>query len=88
MSIKLLEGVGVFKKAMSSKRRENYQASVTAPLDRCFDDDVGGDDEEEEDGDLPALVSASDTDVDELSKAVGKVNFDSDSDDSYVLIKM
>ena len=51
--MQLLEGIGAIsttesKKAMSRSR--NYQDSVTAPLNRMFDDDaVGRDNEDEQD---------------------------------------
>jgi hypothetical protein len=76
-----LEGVGVFKRLGRSRRgRDSYQVTVTAPLDREFDDNIA-DGMDDDDDKMPGLEPVSDTD-DELSKAVGKVAFDSDSDES------
>jgi hypothetical protein len=77
--LQLLEGIGVFKNLRGRRSVDSYQASVTAPLDRAFDEEIGGDDDDD-DG-MPTLDPVSDYD-DELSKAVGKVDFDSDSDNS------
>jgi hypothetical protein len=54
---------------------------VTAPLGREFDDD-NADGVDDDDDSVPELEPISDTD-DELSKAVGKVYFNSDSDESF-----
>jgi hypothetical protein len=45
----LLEGIGVLKR--DKKSNENYQDSVTAPVDRSFDDDAIGQEDEDEEGD-------------------------------------
>jgi hypothetical protein len=45
----LLKGIGVLKR--DKKGNENYQDSITAPVDRSFDDDAIGQQDEDEEGD-------------------------------------
>lgn len=50
--MQLLEGLGVFK-SDKKKQDEPYQDSVSAPVDRSFDDDaVGLDDDESEEPEI------------------------------------
>jgi hypothetical protein len=62
----LLNGVGLWKQR-GNQDAELYQVEVTAPLDRSFDEDIGGDDD-----DVPGPVSSVESD-DELCAAVYKV---------------
>jgi hypothetical protein len=45
----LLQGIGVLKR--DKKSNKNYQDSVTAPVDRSFDDDAIGQEDEDEGSD-------------------------------------
>jgi hypothetical protein len=63
----LLEGVSLWKQR-GRQNAEPYQVDVTAPLDRAFDEDAGGDDE-----DLPGVVSGPESD-DGLCTAIYKVD--------------
>jgi hypothetical protein len=76
-ALQLLKGVGVFRR--SRQKANSYQNSVTAPIDRSFDEDVGDDADEDE---MPELEPLADTNEDELSISVGKVDIESDSDES------
>ena len=47
----MLEGIGVLKRDKKKKGEDNYQDSVTAPIDWTFDDDAIGQEEDEEEQD-------------------------------------
>lgn len=50
MPYQLLEGIGAVKKSKKKTSTSSaYQDSVTAPVDRSFDDAEGADEEDEED---------------------------------------
>lgn len=67
-SVQLLEGLGVFKR--NSKRKDDpYQDTVSAPLDRDFDEEAVGQEDEDDDG---ADVSQPET-VATVLTAIGKV---------------
>jgi len=51
----LLEGIGAIKR--DKKKDDIYQDSVTAPVDRSFDDDAIGQEEDDDgDDDTPELL--------------------------------
>ncbi|KIM75594.1 hypothetical protein PILCRDRAFT_13510 [Piloderma croceum F 1598] len=50
-AVELLKGIGVLKHNKKKKGEDNYQDSVTAPIDRTFDDDAIGQEEDKEEQD-------------------------------------
>lgn len=71
MPYQLLEGIGAVKKSRK-KATHAYQDSVTAPVDRSFDDAEGVDEDDEDDGEEDTINPRA---LGEVRRAIQKVMY-------------